>query len=195
MNVCLYHGEKTPYPHSTDLFECFSDPDLAREYGFKPFYLIDLTILSDEEIDRQGKAALMEYLLKHCRNMELFRNIKKLATFLRDLEDDFYLQNVLYYLGEACGNQGDAHEFFELLSQELPEEKEAIMTFGQQLRQEGRQQGRQEGLEQGLEQGIQKERFAIAKSLLVKNFEPAMIVELTGLSLSAILQIKKEIQH
>ena len=28
INICLYHGKKSPYPYSTDLFDCFSDPEL-----------------------------------------------------------------------------------------------------------------------------------------------------------------------
>lgn len=40
--LCIYHGEVSPYPHSTDLYDNFEDPELARKVAFKPFKLIDL---------------------------------------------------------------------------------------------------------------------------------------------------------
>ena len=42
--LCIYHGEVSPYPHSTDLYDNFEDSELARKVAFKPFKLIDLTV-------------------------------------------------------------------------------------------------------------------------------------------------------
>lgn len=57
--LCIYHGEISPYPHSTDLYDNFEDPEFARQVAFKPFKLIDLSVLSDEEISRHGLVSLM----------------------------------------------------------------------------------------------------------------------------------------
>ena len=46
INIGIYHGRRSPYPYSTDLFACFSDEALAREWVFKPYYLIDLSVAS-----------------------------------------------------------------------------------------------------------------------------------------------------
>ena len=70
--LCLYHGDVSPYPHSLDIFECFTDAQFAREVIFKPFQLIDLTILSDAEISQHGIAALFETLLRACPKMGIF---------------------------------------------------------------------------------------------------------------------------
>src|SRR5260364_446349 len=43
--LCVYHGETSPFPQSTDIYDDFDDPDLARAMMFKPFSLIDLTTL------------------------------------------------------------------------------------------------------------------------------------------------------
>lgn len=71
--LCIYHGEISPYPHSTDLYDNFADPGFAREVAFKPFTLIDLTILSDEEISQHGLASLMEMLFKHTELRTFYR--------------------------------------------------------------------------------------------------------------------------
>ena len=57
VSLCLYNGNKSPYPHSTDVFDCFENIELAKELMFKPFKLIDLSVLSDEEIEQHGIAA------------------------------------------------------------------------------------------------------------------------------------------
>ena len=83
----------------------------------------------------------MEFLFKHCRYAELSRKIKKLVSLWRRIEDDFYLQNMLHYLIEVCGNNDNADKLIDLLIQELPEEGPVIMTYGEQLRKQGSVQG------------------------------------------------------
>ncbi len=199
INICLYHGERSPYPHSVNLIDCFENPNLAREFLFKPFYLIDLTMLSDDEIEQHGKAALMEFLLKHCRHMEISRHIKKLITLWRRIEDDFYFQNMLYYLIAGCGNDDNVDRLLALLTQELPEKEPIIMTYGEQLLQRGFQKGIEQGMEQGMEQGIeqgQKEAcHKIAKSLLLNGITVDLIANTTGLSFEQIAALKKSLQH
>lgn len=52
--------------------------------------------------------------------------------------------------------------------------------------QKGMEQGLAEGLKQGLKQGKHKKAIQIAKSMLLKNFTPDIISEITGLSLNEI---------
>jgi len=93
LNLCLYHGKKSPYPHSTDLFELFENPEMAREYMFKNFKLIDLTVMSEEEIQQHGLATLMETLFKHCRDKDLLRVIRQL------IEQEI-LQQTIRFMGK-----------------------------------------------------------------------------------------------
>ncbi|MEM7383259.1 MAG: hypothetical protein AAF400_03030, partial [Bacteroidota bacterium] len=60
----------------------------------------------------------------------------------------------------------------------LTDKKEIIMTYGEQLRQEGRQ----EGLQQGMQQGMQQEKLGIARTMLGKGYSSDAVEELTGLS-------------
>ncbi|WP_235776166.1 Rpn family recombination-promoting nuclease/putative transposase [Rickettsiella massiliensis] len=88
--LCVYHGEVSPYPHSTDLYDHFDEPDFARQVMFKPFKLIDLTIFSDEEIS-QHVAALMEMLFKHHR-------AKNFMVIMRKMLQNRLMQNVVKQL-------------------------------------------------------------------------------------------------
>ena len=46
----VYNGKQSPYPGSNHFFDAFEHPSLAQDYWMRPFNLVDLTVLSDEEI-------------------------------------------------------------------------------------------------------------------------------------------------
>ena len=75
------------------------------------------------------------------------------------------------------GRLSTAHEHVErealqaLLEREIgPEAKEAIVTVGQQLREEGRQEGREEGREEGRQEGRREGGCAVLLRLLRQRF-------------------------
>lgn len=78
--LCIYHGAESPYPYSIDLYDCFEDVEFAQKIAFKPFKLIDLTILSDEEIQQHGLAGLMEMLFKHYRTKNFLSIYEKIDS-------------------------------------------------------------------------------------------------------------------
>ena len=86
----------------------------------------------------------------------------------------------------------------DLLTHALPEKKEMIMTYAQQLRREGKQEGmqlgRQEGMQLGKQEGMQlgkqEGRREIAKNMLKKAFSTALITQVTGLSQEEIHTLK-----
>lgn len=176
--LCLYHGEETPYPHSNELYGCFDDPELARELAFKPFKLIDLTILSDEEISQHGLAALLEMLFKHHRSKQFLSIMRKLiqSNLLQNVIkqlDIAYLTDMLNYILNASQDETEPHAVKDLiheLIQVFPQEREVIMTFAQQLKQEGRQEG------------LQEKEVMIAKKMLDKGLDIAFIKELIDIS-------------
>ena len=92
--LCLYHSTASPYPYSNDLYDCFDEPEFARQVAFKPFKLIDLTILPDEEIAERGLAALLEMLFKHHR-------AKNFLSVMRELLKSKLVQNVIRQLDIA----------------------------------------------------------------------------------------------
>lgn len=65
--IILYSGSQSPYPFSVDFFECFTDPILAKQVLLNP-KLIDLSVLSDEDLKAHGYAAFLELTLKHVQD-------------------------------------------------------------------------------------------------------------------------------
>ncbi len=191
--ICLYHGSESPYPHSTDVYDEFNNPALARELVFKPFHLIDLTTLTEEAIEKHGLAALMEMLLKHYRTKDFVGQLKHLvdsglwAHTIHQLGQT-YLTDVLHY---AFYSSGDTHSpsadtLIQRLAETLPDEREAIMTLGELLEQRGEQRGQQKGRLEGQQQGEHQKALAIAKNMLAKGVELAFIEEVTELSADEI---------
>ena len=74
----VYHGKESPYSYSTNVFNCFEDVELASEYAFRSFELIDLTVMSDEELAKLEPELVFEFMLKHSRD----RLVEQLTAWL-----------------------------------------------------------------------------------------------------------------
>ena len=61
----MYHGKESPYPYSRNVVDCFSDKELAEEYAFRSFTLVDLTIIDDDQLAKFDPDLLFEFMLKH----------------------------------------------------------------------------------------------------------------------------------
>ena len=110
---------------------------------------------------------------------------------LKTTQSHFYLQTVLHYLAEVYGEQENLHEFLDALVLELPEKESNIMTFGEQLR----QQGMQQGMQQGVRQGLQLASEGIARDMILNGFDLKIIEKITKLPHEIILKLTKDIQH
>jgi recombination-promoting nuclease RpnB len=168
---------------------------LARELAFKPFKLIDLTVLSDEEISQHGLAALLEMLFKHHRSKQFLSIMRQLiqSNLIQDVIrqlDIAYLTDMLNYIVNTGQDETDpqaAQHLIHELIQVFPQEREVIMTFAQQLKQEGRQKGLQEGIRQGRRQ----EGILIAKKMLAKGLDIAFVKELVDISENELADLEK----
>ncbi len=194
--LVLYHGEKSPYPHSVEIHDCYDSPELARQWALRPFRLIDLTVLSDEDISRHGLSSAMEILLRHSRDRELSSLVwlkqllteGKMAIIYTEIGST-YFRDILRYFIEICG-RADSHEeldkALEMWVNAVPQAKEDIMTFAQQLeqrgREKGRQEGHQEGRQEGIEQGRQETKIKLAQEFLAQGVERSIVKLSTGLS-------------
>jgi len=181
--VVLYHGVESPYPYSTEIWDCFADPELAKQWSLKPFRLVDLTVMSDEEIHRHGLASVMEMLLKHSRDERVVGWLKKMIadgklTIIYSTIGKPYVKDIGTYIVDRCGNEKHPEELKEAIALIVdavpPEIGEEIMTFAQQLE--------QRGMQQGMQQGMQKERQAIAKNMLAEGADLQFVKRTTHLS-------------
>jgi predicted transposase/invertase (TIGR01784 family) len=204
--VVLYHGRQSPYPFQVDFFELFDDPPQARKLLLSQgFCLIDLTVISDDDLSQHGYVAAMELLQKHVLYKNLLPIVRRLAElgFLQKLNrldrGEYILKLLNYALEKDELNSKD--ELINVFVEALPDERGNIMTAAEQLRQEGRKQGVQLGLEQGLEQGvvqgIQKGslqmKVSIAKNMLDLGMDVTMITKATGISKESLLEMSAEV--
>jgi len=160
--IVMYHGA-TPWSEPR-LFDALLDVPASVRPAVAPYlvqfaYLLnDLSAMSDDEL-RSGAmltalAKLATICLKHARTSPDFLKIlvrwmdvaRELATAPNGLSA---LAQVLCYILEV-NDHVEREALQALLERELgPEAKEAIVTAGQQIREEGRQEGRREGRREG----------------------------------------------
>lgn len=188
--ICLYHGEQSPYPHPRDVYDSFDNPDLARQVIFKPFTLLDLTVLSDDELAK-GPAFLMEMLLKHVRAknfLTIFKQRRKIIKgILKQLSRESRRFMVKFVISETQDEtEPDAvDQLVQIFTADLPEDREIIMTFAQQLEQKGLEQG----LEQGREEGHQAILLVAKRLLTEQGMSPKAVQKLTGLPENEVMDL------
>jgi predicted transposase/invertase (TIGR01784 family) len=137
--ILVYSGEQK-WDAPLEIFELFGNQaSLAREILFKPYKLIDLQRVPDEELHKQTWSGLFQYALK-CRHLSEYRLfLETLFPWLKELSDlnaRDYVTTVLSYTMDGM-EVGDVKLFLEK-SQELPEKlRGEVMTIAQQLEQRG----------------------------------------------------------
>jgi predicted transposase/invertase (TIGR01784 family) len=177
--MVMYHG-LTPWTEPR-LFDAMLDVPAGMRPAVAPYliqfaYLLhDLSEISDDEL-RDGAmltalAKLATICLKHARTSTDFL---KILTRWMDVAREVAgapnglsaLAQVLCYVLKVNDHVGQ-EELKQLLEHEIgPEAKEAIVTAGQQLIEQGRQEGRREGLQEGRQEGREEERQRLQALLL-----------------------------
>lgn len=128
--------------------------------------------------------------------MKEVESLKSVPTPLKnnpEIEEAFELMEMSLWSPEAMEVY---HENLDQIDKPRRQLHAAVEEGLKRGKQEGRQEGRLEGLQKGLltglEQGALKEKEVIALKLLKKNIEIAEIIELTGLSIQQIKNLKIE---
>ncbi|NPI66356.1 Rpn family recombination-promoting nuclease/putative transposase [Escherichia coli] len=156
--VLFYHGAVRPYPYPLNWVDCLDDPEYGREiYGeSKPFSLVDVSTLDDDEIEQYRRMAALMYTMKSGTQGDLIELIGKSITLTDKYGSSVHLNTVLTYLMELY--QMDVAELFEAISTHYPSHKGVIMTIAEQLEEKGLEKGRAEGLAEGRAEGRAEER-------------------------------------
>ncbi|EGQ7958005.1 Rpn family recombination-promoting nuclease/putative transposase [Vibrio vulnificus] len=199
--LLFYHGRTSPYPYSTNWLDEFENPEIAKALYSQDFPLVDVTVISDDEIIRHKRVALLELVQKHVQQRDLLDFTDTLVTLLLErLITTNQLDSLVEYLlrvGETSNLEG----LMRTLAQQVPEHEERFMTVAEQLEARGREQGLKQGLKQGLEQGRQEgeefgrqegqqaAKLAIAKRMLAAGLDKSLISETTGLSEKELLAL------
>ena len=128
----------------------------------------------------------MALLLKHGRdgNFELgpaaYREV--FQACIAAVGDD-HIFTMLTYASELS-NPVAGRKIFHFIETVLSNKTDIIMSYGQQLR--------QEGIQEGMQEGMQQEKLAIARNLLRKNMDVSFITETTGLDQKTITKLKED---
>lgn len=172
--LLFYAGKRSPYPYSTRWLDEFSDPALAESVYGSAFPLVDVTVIPDEEIAEHRSMAALTLLQKHIHQRDLAEVMDRLTSVLvAGWLSSSQIVSLVHYIIQA-GETTDADVFLHKLAQRMPQQKDALMTIAEQLKQKGRQQGRLEG---------QLEvKFEIARSLLNMNMPRETVMQVTGLT-------------
>ncbi|EBJ8359511.1 Rpn family recombination-promoting nuclease/putative transposase [Salmonella enterica] len=159
----FYHGERSPYPHSTNWLDCFSNPEIACKIYTNPFPLVDVTVLDDDEIVNHRRMAALTLLMKHIRQRDMMELLDRLSLVMVEVSDE-QVRVLIHYMMNA--SESLSREFMQALATRLPQHEEKIMTLAETLKQEGRLE----------------ERQAIAYQLQKMGMTPEQIKRATGLS-------------
>ncbi len=178
--MVIYHG-KTPYRHTTDIHNLVDAPKaLVDQYFLKPFQLIDLVEIEDEQLKEHAWSGVVEFALKHIFARDVLPHIKNIANLLATLDKQdgrSFVEIVLQYFLER-GEIKSKEQFFELINDNISHEVGGdIMTLAEQLREEGQ---REKALE-------------IARSLLEDGSDPSFVAKVTKLPLPQVKDLKKKI--
>ena len=171
--LLFYRGKKSPYPFSTDIMDCFENKELAQKTFLKPYSLIDITVIPDEELRTHKGIAILELIQKNIHKRDALEFIQDIALQVaKHLLTPDQFNSLLYYISQE-GESKNFEEFYSSLAEALPNYREDIMTLAQQLE--------QKGLKKGLEEGEHRKAVAIAKNLLNDGMSPKAVQKLTGL--------------
>jgi len=173
--MVVYSGEK-PWDAPQEIFPLFGENEsLARTWLLKPYQLIDIARMSDEEFQKHTWCGVMEFALK-CRRVRNFAaTLQILLPWIRALENEHPRglvlgKVVLQYIVD--GMQADETTLFlqevdHYLSAEL---KGEAMTLAQCFEQQGLEKGLQQGRQQGRQEGKQEGEAAIIMRQIQRRF-------------------------
>lgn len=192
--VLFYTGKRSPYPYSTNWLQEFDNPELAGKLYSNHFPLVDVTILSDDDIMNHRSLAALTLLQKHIHQRDLTELLDRLATILLTSHlTGQQLVSLINYLVQA-GETPDAEAFVRELAQRVPQHKDKLMTIAQQLEQKGIRLGELRGLEKGRKEGHKegerKATLKIARTMLQSGLDQATVMKMTGLSEEDLAQIQ-----
>lgn len=178
--ILFYHGVASPYLFSLCWLDEFDDPETARRLYGATFPLVDITVVSDDEIMQHRRMALLELVQKHIRERDLMLLVDKLAVLLvKEHANDSQIETLFNYLLQS-GSATRFEAFIRKLAGRVPLHKERLMTIAECLRESGRKEGKMEGK--------LDEALRIAHAMLEKGIDRDLVLLITGLSIDELME-------
>ncbi|MCF6766707.1 Rpn family recombination-promoting nuclease/putative transposase [Thiotrichales bacterium 19S3-7] len=190
ITLVFYHGETSPYPYSNSVYDLFEDVELAKKYAFNSFELIDLTVMTKEQMAQLNPELLFEFLLKY--NKENL--IKKLTEWLiNNPNQSLYfltsskklLNQVLSYIEDQDKpNKKSVDKLIKVINQNTDGE---FMNYLEKREANAKKQG--------LEQGAIQKAQETARNLIDMGLDDNMIAKATGLEIDTVISLRKDVDN
>ena len=188
MPLLLYQGGRGRYPYKNDWPACFHDKELARSVYHRPFPVIDLAEIPDEEIMTHRRVALLELVQKHIRIRDLSPVMKDIVYLINQWQPAPEIhRGLITYLAQA-GKTGNLESFIQALSQQplLIDKEQVMKTIAEHLmlrgQRRGHLKGKMEGKREGKSEGVLEGKLEVARYSLADGIDPALVKKWTGLS-------------
>ncbi|QZN96617.1 Rpn family recombination-promoting nuclease/putative transposase [Symbiopectobacterium purcellii] len=179
--MVFYAGETSPYPYPLNWLQLFDDPVVAYRLYTENFYLIDVTVIPDDEIMQHRSMAALTLVQKHIRQRDLIELMDRLVTImLTNSMTRQQVRSLINYMVQM-GNTADADTYVRQLAQRVPQHGDELMTIAEQLE--------QKGIEKGIEKGEREARLKIARAMLQKGMDHFIIMEMTSLTEDDLAQL------
>ena len=183
--IIMYSGAK-PYNYSTDLFDLFTDKELAMEILWQPCQLVDISVMTDAEFDGfmwyGAMAKAMKYIHKYQK--DIISLVERIMPELQKIENagkiNYVFTTIKYFF--EVGEAPNQDKFRDVIQRGLTKSGDKIMTFAEQLRFEGYQKG------------VNSTKSEVAVNLLQQNLDVKIVAESTNLPIAQILELKKKIK-
>jgi predicted transposase/invertase (TIGR01784 family) len=200
--LVFYQG-RNRWQHSTEFADFFDDE--MQEYSFIPRFahlLIDQSDLSPDQIQGGLKAQVAQLLMMaayHAPVRELLSQAARLLAQVARTGGMDYVGVFVVYLA-ATQERRLVQDFAETVRRfEATIGGDAMLTYAEELRQEGLQEGRQEGLQEGQQKGLVlgeiKGKIETIGSLLAAGIGWAIITPATGIDPIRFQILKEQLQQ
>ncbi|MFW5393213.1 Rpn family recombination-promoting nuclease/putative transposase [Yersinia sp. 2544 StPb PI] len=192
--ILFYHGQVTPYPYPMNWLQEFSEPELAGQLYGNDFPLVDVTVISDDEIMTHRRMAILELLQKHVRQRDLAELLEQLVTLLlAGYTNNEQLTSLMNYMLQV-GDTAAPENFIRELARRSPQHEEVLMTIAQKLEQKGIEKGRLEGIQlgeaKGRQEGVLEGKLEVARTMLANGIDRDSVMKMTGLTADDLAQIR-----
>lgn len=184
--MLFYHGEKSPYPFSMRWLDVFAEPEVARVLYDGALPLVDLTVLSDDEIMSHRRVALLEFLQKNIRRRDLMEMTDSLIRLLRaGYTTDSQFRALIHYLAQT-GRTEHPGTFFRQLANGMTQHEERMMKKKLTLMEWAEIQH-----DEGRGEGEKQATLKIAQALISHGVALKTVAQTTGLSMEQLAEMRR----
>ena len=195
MPLVFYQGSRG-WTHSTEFADLF--PEAARRWPWVPRFehvLLDQTDLEPGAVAGEVKGRIAQLLMMAACGRHGGSAVEMAAQLSVSLHPggglDYFRLFVRYVM--ATQDEAGTKAFGEALRRHGREQGGEIMSYAQQLLEEGEQRGRAEGREEGREEGEQRGKLKAVEGMLRAGVTWDVIEEATGLNESGFQALKEQL--